>query len=493
MMSFKPAYIKAQEAAALSYKNNGPSHVAMNSGSLHINDLVGKDEREFAAQNISEAIQFKTISNQNSKDNDWEQWRNFHNWLNNRFPLMHSQTKLTKVDEFSLIYEWQGSDRNLEPIILMGHHDVVPVEKGTEADWKHGPFSGAIADGAIWGRGAVDDKGPLIAIMSSIESAIQKGFAPKRTIYIVSTHDEEVFGGGAKAVVKWMQAKKIKALFTLDEGSGIISNAPLTNEAAAMIGISEKGYGTMSITARAEGGHSSMPGKDMAVVILARAMAAIDKNQFPLALSGPAKDLIESLAYEKGGAIKFAIGNMWLTAPIVKREIAKSNAGAAMLHTTMAPTMLQAAPKENIIPQSASAKINFRIAPGQSSEEVMAWVKNSTEGMNVEIKWTSSPKEASAISSTSSAGWNLINSAVGIIDKNLLVAPSLVLAGTDAYNFYAVSNDVYRFYPIKEPIDGFAMVHGTNEHLKLHNLDNMLKFYTYLIYSAGGDEKILNN
>ena len=166
---------------------------------------------------------------------------------------------------------------SLSPIILMAHQDVVPVTEGTEKDWKYPPFAGQVADGAVWGRGTIDDKGSLVALFEAAEALTAQGFAPKRTIYIISGHDEEVGGTGAKAAADLLASRKVKALFTLDEGSVVVTDAPVINGPAIMIGIAEKGYATLKVTAKATGGHSSMPPADLASISLAKAMVAINE------------------------------------------------------------------------------------------------------------------------------------------------------------------------------------------------------------------------
>src|SRR5678816_3650729 len=162
----------------------------------------------------------------------------------------------------TLVYTWPGSDPSLAPVVLMAHQDVVPVTPGTEGAWKHPPFSGAVADGAVWGRGSVDDKGSLIGTFEAIETLAKAGFRPKRTVIVVSGGDEEVVGQGARAAAAWLAARKIKAEFVLDEGLVVITDNPISRGKLAVIGTAEKGYATLRVTAPAPGGHSSAPPAD---------------------------------------------------------------------------------------------------------------------------------------------------------------------------------------------------------------------------------------
>ncbi len=181
-----------------------------------------------AIKHLSEAIRFETVSHQDPASNDQAAWQNLHVWLRQTYPAVHQKLTLKPIAEHSLIYRWQGSDPDLPPIILMAHQDVVPVTAGTEKDWKYPPFSGQIADNAVWGRGSVDDKGSLIALFEAVEALVLSGFQPRRTIYLVSGHDEEVGGSGAKAAAEYLARTEKQILFTLDEGAAVVNDEPLT-------------------------------------------------------------------------------------------------------------------------------------------------------------------------------------------------------------------------------------------------------------------------
>ena len=322
-----------------------------------------KIDTALAAEHLAQAVRIPTISHQDKSQNDPAQWDRLHAWLQTTYPQAHKVMQRQVVLNHSLIYTWQGSDPSLAPIILMAHQDVVPISEGTEGEWKHAPFSGDIAEGAVWGRGSVDDKGSLVGLFEAAEALIKTGFVPKRTIYIVSGEDEEAGGAGARAAAAALQAKGVKALFTLDEGSVVIADNPVTGGPATLIGVAEKGYGTLRLTAKGAGGHSSAPPKETAVVSLAKAITAIAEHPFPIRFQGPGADMLMSLAPSGKTMVRMAAANTWLFAPLLASQIGATPTGAAMLHTTIAPTMVQGSPKENVLPQEATARINYRIAP----------------------------------------------------------------------------------------------------------------------------------
>jgi carboxypeptidase PM20D1 len=431
-----------------------------------------------AAEHLSQAVRIATISHQDKAQNDLAQWARLHDWLATTYPASHKAMQRQVVLNHSLIYTWPGSDPSL------AHQDVVPISEGTEGQWKYPPFSGEIAEGAVWGRGSVDDKGSLIGLFEACETLIKSGFVPRRTIYIVSGEDEEAGGAGARAAAAVLKAKGVKALFTLDEGSVVIADNPVTGSAASLIGVAEKGYGTLRLTAKGAGGHSSAPPKQTAVVALSRAISAIADHPFPIRFQGPGADMLMSLAPSAKPLVKVAAANTWLFAPLLAAQIGATPTGAAMMHTTIAPTMLQGSPKENVLPQVAVARINYRIAPWDRAEDVMARARDAIGPLPVSLSWETPPRQPSPVSSTQSEGWKLVAAAARAATPAAPVAPALVIAGTDSRSMSEVSADVYRFQPIVFAMNDVKMIHGTNEHITLDNLERMTGYYAQLIMAA---------
>jgi len=445
-------------------------------------------DTQAAAQHLSQAVQIQTVSHQDPAENQLVEWDKLHGWLASTYPKAHAAMQKEVLGK-TLAYTWPGSDAGAQPIIVMAHQDVVPVTPGTEKDWKHAPFAGELAEGAVWGRGSVDDKGSLVALFEAIDALAGQGFKPKRTIILVAGHDEEAGGSGAAEVAKLLASRKVKALFTIDEGGLISTDTPMINGPAAMIGIAEKGYATLRVTANAPGGHSSAPPKpnEIGTVNLAKAVLAINAKQFPMELRGPAEGMVSVLAAKAGGASKMAVANRWLLGGLVKSKMADSPASAAMLHTTIAPTMLTGSPKENVLPQSATALINYRIAPWNSSKDVLERARLATKALPVTVDFTErAPREPSPVSSTNSPGWNLIAATAKANMPGLAIAPYLVVAGTDSRSMAPVSDDVYRFQAIGLATGDIKMIHGTNEHMTFANLESLIRFYARLIATAAG-------
>jgi carboxypeptidase PM20D1 len=439
-----------------------------------------------AAQHLSQAVQIQTVSHQDPAEDQPGEWDRLHALLQSAYPAAHAAMSREVVGQKSLIYTWPGSDPSLPPVILMAHQDVVPVTPGTEKDWRHPPFSGAIADGAVWGRGSIDDKGSLITLFEGVEALAKQGFRPRRTVIVVSTEDEEVRGSGAKAVAAALQAKGVKAQFVVDEGLAVITNNPVTGGRLALIGAAEKGYATLRVTARAPGGHSSAPPNDGGgVVTLSKAVVDIADHGFPMDFRGPGAAMLQSVAPKAPFSVRMAVANPWLFKPMIIKQVAATPAGAALLHTTIAPTMLKGSPKENVLPQDATAWINYRIAPGDSSADVLARARSAVGALPVSFAWEKPPAEPSPVSSTTSEGWRTL-AAVAAAATGAPVAPSLVTAGTDSRYLQPVATDVYRFQPMDFGLSDIGMIHGTNEQMTLKNLAQAVQFYARLVATAAG-------
>ena len=439
-----------------------------------------------AAEHLSLAVQIPTVRHQDRAEDVDEEWTRLHGLLQSAYPVAHAAMRREELASRTLVYTWPGSDPSLAPIVLMAHQDVVPVTPGTEGDWKHPPFGGEIAEGAVWGRGSIDDKGSLIGIFEAVETLAKQGFRPKRTVIIVSGGDEEVIGYGARSAAQVLKSRGIKAEFVLDEGLVVLTDNPISHRKVAVIGTAEKGYATLRVTARAPGGHSSAPPADAGgVVTLAKAVVAIAGKPFPMAFRGPGAEMVQALAPSAPFPVRMAVANPWLFRPLLVRQAGATPPGAALLHTTIAPTMLKGSPKENVLPQDATAWINYRIAPGDSSQTVMARARAAVGDLPVELAWNAPPNEPSPVSSTSSWGWKVLAATAGAVAQ-APVAPSLVTAGTDSRFLTPVAKDVYRFQPVEFGLKDIEMIHGTNEHMTLSNLEKMVQFYARLIITAAG-------
>lgn len=434
-----------------------------------------------AADRLGQAIRFETVSHQDVSLDDAAQWASLRDWMAAAYPAFHAAAQREIVGGGALVWTWPGRNPHLPPIILMAHQDVVPAAPETLGRWKAPPFSGAVRDGAVWGRGAIDDKGSLIALLEAGEALAASGRQPERTIIVVSGHDEETRGGGAQAAAELLKSRGVHAWFVLDEGSAIIDDHPAIGGPAALIAVAEKGYVTLRITARGAGGHASAPPRETAVSVLARAVTAIEGKAWPLRYDGPTRDGLRVLAPYAPFSTRLLLANDWLFGGLLARQMAGSPAAAAGLHTTIAPTMLSGSPKENVLPETASAWINYRLAPGTTVQDVVDRARIATRGLPVEVAMVGQGREPTPVSSHQSEAYRYVASALAQEAPSVPVAPSLMIAASDARYLTPVAQDVYRFTPNRFRMGDLGMVHGVDEHMTLGNLERNIRFYARLM------------
>ncbi len=324
------------------------------------------------ASQLAQAVRFRTLSYSDPERVDSSAFRAFHRFLEETFPAAHGALARESVNELGLLYTWAGSDPGLEPVLLLAHQDVVPVAESALDEWTHPPFEGAIADGFVWGRGTMDDKGNLIAILAAVERLVRAGFAPRRTLLLAFGHDEEVGGQrGAAATAELLEARGVKLDFVVDEGAIVAEGiVPGVESPVAMIGIAEKGYVNVELLVRTPGGHSSMPPPHTGVGILASAIERVEAAPMPARLDGVTLRMIEYLAPEMSLPVRAVLANLWLFGPLAVGQLEANRAGNASIRTTTAVTMVQGSPKENVLPSTARAVVNHRLLPGDSIEEV---------------------------------------------------------------------------------------------------------------------------
>lgn len=447
-----------------------------------------------AAESLGAAIRIQTVTQAagDPKPGADQPWIDLQAALQARYPAVFARMSLEKVATHAMLMTWAGTDASLPPVILMAHQDVVPVNPGTDGDWTHGPFGGVVADGYIWGRGAMDDKGSLIAILEAGDALAKSNWSPKRTIIFAFGHDEEVSGKGAEQIFALLKSRNVTPAMVLDEGYAVLDNYPLTGKPAALIGVAEKGYVSLRITATTEGGHSSRPPRESGAVRIARALVALEENQMPADLSAPPfNEMIEAVAADLPFTLKLAFANQWLLGPVITGQVGSDASANAIVRTTTAPTMLVGSIKDNVLPQRASAVVNFRIHPNDSVASVTQHVKDVTshiEGLTIVPYEDGIGSEPSPVSSTSSEAYRVLEAVARATGGGEVpVAPALVIGATDARYASAISKDaIYRFAPaIYDDIDlnGF---HGTNERLSVDNLGRMIKGYAQIMMAMGG-------
>jgi carboxypeptidase PM20D1 len=444
-----------------------------------------KVDEERAVQRFARALTLPTVSYDDRSEFDAASFRAFHDYLQSAYPLVHQHARRVVVNEYSLVFEVPGTEPSLQPVLFLSHFDVVPVDGITRDQWTHPPFGGVVKDGIVWGRGSLDDKIGVIALLEALELHLAEGFRPQRSIYLAFGHDEEAGGAdGAARVAEHFERQELRFDFVLDEGGALTRDLLAeVDRPVAVIGVSEKGYVNLELTVNAPGGHSSQPPAQTALGILARAIVRVEDNPFPARLD-PLLLTLEAVGHAMPFSTRLALANLWLLSPLVERSLLADTGSAAGIRTTTAATMASGSPKSNILPTRASAVINFRILPGDTVESVRQRVVELIDDERVGVK-AEYGVDPSPVSPTDSRGYRIVAGAVRAMDEEVLVAPYMVRGGTDARYFHALSPHVYRFLPVRIDPDTMQQVHGIDERVAVEDYLQAIRYYYHVMRQAG--------
>ena len=440
-----------------------------------------------AAQRLGEALRFMTISDYKDAEANAAEFDKLHAHLQASFPRLHAALKRENVNGKALLYTWQGSDPAAAPAMWMAHQDVVPIAPGTEKSWLQQPFSGVVRDGFIWGRGAWDDKGNLYAQMEAIEMLLAAGFQPRRTLYLAYGADEEVGGKrGAAKIAELLKSRGVKLEYVLDEGLMVTQGmVPGLATAAAMVGVAEKGYASYKLELETAPGHSSMPPPETAIGMMSRALSALEANPMPVRMEGLPQQSFETMAPEMSGINRVALSNFWLFRPMLERMLTRTPSVNALVRTTTALTIVNAGVKDNVLPGTASATVNFRLLPGDTLAGVEQHMHKVIGNDRIRIAPDGSfNTEASRVARLDGAPYMTVNRTIREVFPDAIVAPGLMIGATDSRYFDKLSDSVLKFGPVRATPEDLPRFHGTNERMSVKGYADMIRFYHRLLKNS---------
>jgi carboxypeptidase PM20D1 len=439
-------------------------------------------------EHLAEAIRIPTVSYQDRTQIDRSQFDRFGAFLRAAYPLTFEHLEVETPAGHSLLLRWEGTDPDVPPILLMAHIDVVPVEEGTDSAWPHDPFGGARDGEYLWGRGAIDDKGPLVAIFEAVEGLVKSGFRPDATLYLAVGDDEEIGGAEGAAVIAGILAERgVHFEFVLDEGGAVVEDfLPGAAGAIALLGVGEKGSVDVEITAAGTGGHSSMPPPQTAVGRLAAAVALLEEHPMPAR-----PDVQAGLFHVLGRMMPGLRGMMLRRADrlgrLAERRLSAERQTNALIRTTGAATVIEGGVKPNVLPQQARAVVNYRILPGDTVDGVLEHVR-SVVGDSVEVR----PLEGGfagdppPVSETSSAAYRLVAGTIEDVFTDAVAAPWILMAATDGRHFARIADGVFRFAPFRLTPADMERIHGNGERVRVSDAERAVGFYSRLIRRACG-------
>ncbi|KMQ60521.1 peptidase [Chryseobacterium sp. BLS98] len=463
-------------------------------------------KNDSAVMHLSGGLKIPTVSTGSLGEFNYAPFDQFKEYLKASYPLVYQNTENNEINTHALVFRLKGSNPSLQPILFLSHIDVVPpgeadvinkelnifkpddqplspVSKVAE-DWDFEPFSGNVANGRIYGRGAIDMKGMLFSLMESMNTMVKNKKVPKRDIYLAFGFDEEVGGQkGAMQIADYFKKKGLQFDTVYDEGGLIMQkgNVAGIDSDVAVVGCAEKGFLSAKIKVKGLGGHSSMPPMESAIGKAAVIMQRFEDDQMKPEITPLIKEFFNNI----GGAMPFtsrlAISNQWLLKPLLLSQLTKNNTTNALVRTTTALTMMKGSDGTNVLSPEVEFVVNFRLLPGNTVKDVHDHIAKATEGFDVEVEEIDNTREASAVSSSNTKGFKLIEAGVKEIYPSAIVTPYLTLGGTDAYKYQIVSKNIYRFMPIRINSSEQQSIHSTNEYISIENYLKMIHYFEFVM------------
>ncbi|KDA04987.1 hypothetical protein DC31_02795 [Microbacterium sp. CH12i] len=437
------------------------------------------------AERLSRMIQLPTVSAE-LEERGTAPFEEFVALIAELYPLTHQHLTLERHTEFGLLFHWKGAS-DAGPLVLMAHYDVVPVDESD--DWTHPPFAGVIADGWVYGRGTLDDKGPLIVVLEAVENLLATDFTPARDVYLSFGGNEETFGAAAVEIAQVLKDRGIMPWLVLDEGGAVV-DAPLSfvKGRAAMIGVGEKGVLTLKLSARGQGGHASAPPTLTAVRRIARAVNRLAPGTFRPRTPKAISRMLSQFSAQSSGPSRLLL-KVLSRVPFLTARVFAALGGepAAMVRTTVAPTMQSGGTAVNVIPSQASATVNLRIALGETVARAVARVRRRIHDPLVSIEVLEG-SEPSPESPTDNAQFALLGRALEEAFPGVPPVPYVMMAATDSRHFHRYSPAVYRFAPLEMSNAQRAAIHGVDESVEIATLERGEVFHRALLENLNGTD-----
>ena len=427
------------------------------------------------ARKLSAMVRYETVSVPDADQR--EKFLGFHKILEELFPLLHERLEKTEIDG-NLLYHWKGEKAN-RPLVLMSHQDVVPAE----GVWEHGPFSGDIADGKVWGRGASDTKCSVMAFFQAAEELLAAGYVPPQDVYLSSSCTEEWGGDGCPKIVAELERRGVKPFLVCDEGGGIIAE-PIAGIHGhfAMVGVFEKGKADVKFTAVSEGGHASAPKAHSPVARLAAFVNEIETHPvFRREMPKEVAAMFETLAPYAGFPLKLVFSNLWLFRPVLLKVLPMISAQAgAMIRTTIAFTMMRGSDACNVMPQEASISANMRFIPHQGMNESLRIIRERAErhGLKTEVLSANDYTEPTDIHGEA---FRTVQRVIGDTFPGCAGSPYVMTGATDSRFYQKICDNVVRFAPVIYGPEQMKGMHGINENIEYNCLPGAVDFYRNLI------------
>lgn len=373
----------------------------------------------------------------------------------------------------------RGIGKHNETVILLSHIDVAPANP---KEWKEPPFSGLVKDGEIWGRGALDDKGPGVVEMMAMFAIKRSGLLLNRDVLFIATGDEEAGGAdGAGWLVKNQRQVFSDAGFVLNEGGGIVFEPD--GRRLYTVAISEKTPLWLKLSAAGPAGHAAIPPEQTSVTRLVRALGRLIDFSPPIRIVDPVQNYFSALAALHGGPVQLYDLAQSLKDPAFAKQFLADPEHNALVRDTVTPTELDAGQRPNVIPAGASAMVDCRLLPGTDPKTFLQTLRKviSDDGVTTEILLTA----PSASSPPRSILMNAIQ-ALASSDGDSPVVTTMDTGFTDSRYFRQLGITAYGFIPLGLTLDRERTVHAMDERISVKALGGAIQRMVQILKFLGG-------
>ncbi|NMB54502.1 MAG: M20/M25/M40 family metallo-hydrolase [Leptolinea sp.] len=430
---------------------------------------------DLVAEHLSEVIRCRTIAAEELTGTQRDEYFSLHRALLKQFPRVHTTLEVRSSQDLSLLYIWPGRNPKLPGVLLSGHYDVPPVDPRSVENWEVQPFSGQVKDGFVWGRGALQGKGQMVAILQAVEIMLRAGYIPERTVYLAFGHDC-LSGGkmGACRTAAYLKKANVRLEVVLDEGDWISGDyLPGMSGSAALIGVTERGHIRFDFTTQ------NTRRSDNKLDILAHALASLSDNPLPASLK-EIRETYSGLVGAIGYTQQVVFANTWLLSSIARRIIMK-HPEAQMRSTTQFVPVRFSGSLEN-----AHAEVDVFLMPGETIAAVSDHIRRSVKDERVlfqaqaERAW-----EAPLPAYTTSPAYQTIERAILEVYQGIPITPVVQPWPGDARFYTSVCRNVFRFTPLEIPPEDDLQPDGANERIRITSLVKMTRFYIRLLQIWG--------
>lgn len=416
---------------------------------------------------LAQAIKLPTVS---TPVMDTTAFKEFKTFIKQKFATIFTHTAFEHqyINEFSSIIKWNGRNPNKKPVLFLAHQDVLDPDLKTIPEWSYNPFLGKLKNDKIWGRGTIEGKVSVLAILEALKLMIAENWVPERTLYCVFTHDSyQTTEPSAKAVAWMFQQAGIEFELGLATGNGLFDEGIMgVEQPMALVGIAAKN----SINIKLKAKNKDLTTLKNASQRLETSILHNDLNR------GIANDFWRYLAPEMPFNQRLVATNLWLLEWVAQQNIIEDKVAQAALQSTIELEKLQ---KKNTKP--VEGLLQTQLLVDWTKESLEAQLKEWIGENTIELEVLSNGAYARQRAPTTGYSFELLQTTIKEVFANLLVIPTTRFKNTDASYFSNLTDKLYYFSPIKQTTQTLLEPNPIDDAIGFKNYQELIQFYYQLI------------